>query len=409
MTTAQVPTIYRRLATAIGPEYWQGAVARQETAIRSNHFLGAYLRSEYAIAYQLEKLRVLVAAHGSVPLQACNDRSIFPALGFAAQVLGVLNQCTNKQARTFIRRVRTAFSSAENMHGLRLELQAATNFTRRGKHVSWHRASNCGTFDLLVDDLGTSGLEIECKSISDNKGRRIHRMDALNFWGEVWKDISTVAQHLHTGMAVVFAELGQEVHISGGAFSDAVDEGVRRGYTDGYLRKSIVADPLRRGNTGDNTPAAITVHLVDGEGCRITVAPKGFGSENMSRIQMLKPADGVEGFKKFVVDTVKLAGSNPCPPIVLGIGVGGSFDKVAYLAKKALLRPLDVPNPDPYYAQLEQELLAAINELGIGPQGFGGRTTCLGLAIEQMPTHVAGLPAAVNVSCHVTRRASAEL
>ena len=151
------------------------------------------------------------------------------------------------------------------------------------------------------------------------------------------------------------------------------------------------------------------MHLVDGEGCRITVAPKGFGSENMSQIKMLKPADGVEGFKKFVLDPVKLAGSNPCPPIVLGIGVGGSFDKVAYLAKKALLRPLDVPNPDPYYAQLEQELLAAINELGIGPQGFGGRTTCLGLAIEQMPTHVAGLPAAVNVSCHVTRRASAEL
>ena len=174
-------------------------------------------------------------------------------------------------------------------------------------------------------------------------------------------------------------------------------------------KSTLVADPLRRGNTGDNTPAAITVHLVDGEGCRITVAPKGFGSENMSQIKMLKPADGVEGFKKFVLDTVKLAGSNPCPPIVLGIGVGGSFDKVAYLAKKALLRPLDVPNPDPYYAQLEQELLAAINELGIGPQGFGGRTTCLGLAIEQMPTHVAGLPAAVNVSCHVTRRASAEL
>jgi len=169
------------------------------------------------------------------------------------------------------------------------------------------------------------------------------------------------------------------------------------------------ADPLRLGNTGDNTPAAITVHLVDGDGCTITVAPKGFGSENMSRIQMLKPADGVEGFKKFVVETVKLAGSNPCPPIVLGIGVGGSFDKVAYLAKKALLRPLDIPNPDPYYAQLEQELLAAINELGIGPQGFGGRTTCLGLAIEQMPTHVAGLPVAVNVSCHVTRRASARL
>ena len=211
-----------------------------------------------------------------------------------------------------------------------------------------------------------------------------------------------------TGMACVFIELGQDAHIDGD-LTDAVNEGVRRGYTDGYLRKSIVADPLRRGNTGDNTPAAITVHLVDGDGCTITVAPKGFGSENMSRIQMLKPADGVEGFKKFVVETVRLAGSNPCPPIVLGIGVGGSFDKVAYLAKKALLRPLDVPNPDPYYAALEGELLTAINALGIGPQGFGGKTTCLGLAIEQMPTHVAGLPVAVNVSCHVTRRASAAL
>ena len=226
----------------------------------------------------------------------------------------------------------------------------------------------------------------------------------------LWSNLSAAKEEnlpicQDTGMACVFVELGTDVHIDG-SFEAAIHEGVRRGYTDGYLRKSIVADPLRRGNTGDNTPAAITVHLVDGEGCRITVAPKGFGSENMSQIKMLKPADGVEGFKKFVLDTVKLAGSNPCPPIVLGIGVGGSFDKVAYLAKKALLRPLDVPNPDPYYAQLEQELLAAINELGIGPQGFGGRTTCLGLAIEQMPTHVAGLPAAVNVSCHVTRRAS---
>lgn len=211
-----------------------------------------------------------------------------------------------------------------------------------------------------------------------------------------------------TGMACVFVELGTEVHIAGD-FEAAIHEGVRRGYTDGYLRKSIVADPLRRGNTGDNTPAAITVHLVNGEGCRITVAPKGFGSENMSRIQMLKPADGVEGFKRFVLDTVRQAGSNPCPPVILGIGVGGSFDKVAYLAKKALLRPLDVPNPDPYYAALEAELLEAVNSLGIGPQGFGGKTTCLGLAIEQMPTHVAGLPAAVNVSCHVTRRATAEL
>ena len=211
-----------------------------------------------------------------------------------------------------------------------------------------------------------------------------------------------------TGMACVFVELGTDVHIEGD-FEEAIHAGVRKGYGDGYLRKSIVADPLRRGNTGDNTPAAISVHLVNGDGCRITVAPKGFGSENMSRLKMLKPADGVEGFKEFVLETVKLAGSNPCPPIVLGVGVGGSFDKVAYLAKKALLRPLDQHHPDPYDAQLEQELLDAINALGIGPQGFGGKTTCLGLSIEAMPTHVAGLPVAVNVSCHVTRRATAEL
>ena len=211
-----------------------------------------------------------------------------------------------------------------------------------------------------------------------------------------------------TGMACVFVELGTDVHIEGD-FEEAIHEGVRMGYGEGYLRKSIVGDPLRRGNTGDNTPAAITVHLVKGDGCTVTVAPKGFGSENMSRLAMLKPADGVEGFKKFVLETVKLAGSNPCPPIVLGIGVGGCFDKVAYLAKKALLRPLDQRHPDPYYAALEEELLEAVNALGIGPQGFGGRTTCLGLAIEAMGTHVAGLPVAVNISCHVTRRATAQL
>ena len=211
-----------------------------------------------------------------------------------------------------------------------------------------------------------------------------------------------------TGMACVFVELGQDVHIEGD-FEQAVHEGVRRGYGEGYLRKSIVGDPLRRVNTGDNTSAAITLRLVPGEGCTITVAPKGFGSENMSRLGMLKPADGVEGVKKFVLDTVRQAGPNPCPPIVLGVGVGGSFDKVAYLAKHALLRPIDQPNADPYYAQLEGELLEEINAMGIGPQGFGGQTTCLGLSIEAAPTHVAGLPVAVNVSCHVTRRATAQL
>ncbi len=211
-----------------------------------------------------------------------------------------------------------------------------------------------------------------------------------------------------TGMAVVFAEVGQEVHIDGD-FEAAVNEGVRRGYGEGYLRKSIVGDPLRRVNTGDNPPAALHLRLVPGDKLRLTVAPKGFGSENMSRLAMLRPADGVEGVERFVLETVRLAGPNPCPPMVLGVGIGGSFDGVALLAKQALLRPLDRPNPDEYYAKLEIKLLAAVNELGIGPQGFGGKTTALGLAIEAAPTHVAGLPVAVNVSCHATRRASAEL
>ncbi len=211
-----------------------------------------------------------------------------------------------------------------------------------------------------------------------------------------------------TGMACVFVELGQQVALDGN-LEEAIHEGVRRGYDQGYLRKSVVGDPLNRVNTGDNTPAFITTHLVPGDTLTITVAPKGAGSENMSRLAMLKPADGVEGVKEFVLDTVLKAGSNPCPPIVLGIGIGGSFDKVAYLAKKALLRPIDQPNPDPYYAALEQELLEKINATGIGPQGFGGRTTCLGLAIEQMPAHVACLPVAVNMSCHVTRRATGSL
>lgn len=211
-----------------------------------------------------------------------------------------------------------------------------------------------------------------------------------------------------TGMACVFVELGQDVHIDGD-FEEAVNNGVRRGYGEGYLRKSVVCDPLRRVNTGDNTPALLTVKLTRGDKMRITVMPKGFGSENMSALKMLKPADGVEGVKNFVLETVEKAGANPCPPIIVGVGIGGSFDKAAYLAKHALLRPIDEPNPDEYYAALESELLDKINALGIGPQGFGGKTTALAVLIEAMPTHVAGLPVAVNISCHATRRASASL
>jgi len=208
-----------------------------------------------------------------------------------------------------------------------------------------------------------------------------------------------------TGMACVFAEIGQDVHIEGD-FEEAIHEGVRIGYRDGYLRKSIVGDPIRRGNTNDNTPASITVRLVKGDELRLTVMPKGFGSENMSKLAMLKPADGLEGVKEFIMNAVVAAGSNACPPMVIGVGIGGSFDKAAYLAKHALLRPVNERNADPYYAALEEELLEKVNALGIGPQGFGGGTTALGLNIETMPTHVAGLPVAVNISCHVTRRAS---
>lgn len=211
-----------------------------------------------------------------------------------------------------------------------------------------------------------------------------------------------------TGMACVFVRLGGGVRIEGD-LTAAVNEGVRQGYEQGYLRKSIVADPLRRVNTGDNTPALLTLEWTAGETLEITVAPKGAGSENMSRLAMLKPADGEAGVRRFVLETVRTAGANPCPPVIVGVGIGGSFDKAALLAKKALLRPLDVPNPDPCYAALEAQLLDEVNTLGIGPQGFGGRTTALGLSIEAAPTHVASLPVAVNMSCHATRRASARI
>jgi len=205
-----------------------------------------------------------------------------------------------------------------------------------------------------------------------------------------------------TGMACVFLKIGQEVHINGD-MEEAVNEGVRQGYDQGYLRKSVVRDPLDRVNTKDNTPAVIYYELVPGDKVEITVGPKGFGSENMSQIKMLKPSDGLQGVKDFILKVVEDAGPNPCPPIVVGVGVGGTFDRAALLAKKALMRPVDQRSADPFYAALEEEMLEKINALGIGPQGFGGRTTALAVNIETFPTHIAGLPVAVNINCHVTR------
>lgn len=212
-----------------------------------------------------------------------------------------------------------------------------------------------------------------------------------------------------TGFAVVFVELGQDVHLVGGDLYEAVNEGVRQGYQEGYLRKSIVADPLRRKNTGDNTPAVVHVKLVPGEHVRVTFAPKGGGSENMSGIAMLRPADGVEGVKKFVLERVSQAGPNPCPPTVVGVGIGGTFEVAAYLSKLALLRPLGQRNPDPYYAALEAELLQAVNRLGIGPAGLGGTTTSLDVHVEAHPCHIASLPVAVNIQCHSARHKEVEL
>ena len=209
-----------------------------------------------------------------------------------------------------------------------------------------------------------------------------------------------------TGMACVFLEIGQDVHFVGGDLTQAINEGVRKGYRDGFLRKSVVLDPIRRGNTNDNTPAMIYTQIVPGELVKITVAPKGFGSENMSAIRMFKPSDGLPAIKDFILETVEKAGANCCPPMVVGVGIGGTFDKAALLAKQALLRPVTTHNPDPFYAQLEAEMLEKVNRLGIGPQGFGGRTTALGLNIEVLPTHIAGMPCAINMSCHVTRHKS---
>ena len=212
-----------------------------------------------------------------------------------------------------------------------------------------------------------------------------------------------------TGMAVVFAEIGQDVHFVGGSFEAAVNKGGARGYTEGYLRCSVVADPLRRVNTGNNTPAVIHTRIVDGSGVKLTVAPKGFGSENMSSVKMFTPSATREDIIDYVVDCARRAGSNPCPPMVLGVGIGGTFEQCALLAKTALCRSVSEPNCDEFYADMEKEILEKVNSLDIGPQGFGGKTTALSIAIEARPTHIAGLPVAVNVGCHVTRHITVEL
>lgn len=212
-----------------------------------------------------------------------------------------------------------------------------------------------------------------------------------------------------TGMAVVFVEIGQEVHITGGSLTEAINEGVRRGYEKGFLRKSVVSDPLERRNSGDNTPAVIHYEITEGDRLKIILAPKGFGSENMSGVRMLKPSDGINGVKNFIEEMVDKAGPNPCPPVIVGVGIGGTMEKAALLAKKALLRPVDSRNPRESIRKLEEEMLDRINRLGIGPAGLGGRLTAMAVNIEVFPTHIAGLPVALNMSCHVTRHAEAVL
>lgn len=258
---------------------------------------------------------------------------------------------------------------------------------------------------VLPDDL-TGRLQEAAGQETDPLGREILGDLERNLDAAARLDVPVCQD---TGMAVVFAEVGQEVHIAGGLLEDAVNAGVRKGYVEGLLRLSVVSDPMRRVNSGDNTPAVLHTRLTAGDSLRLTVAPKGFGSENMSGIRMLTPAAGREAVIAAVTDIVRAAGSNPCPPMVLGVGIGGDFELCAFLAKKALCRSLSQPNPDPYYAELERDMLEAVNGLGIGPQGFGGRTTALGLNIEAYPTHIAGLPVAVNVGCHVTRHKTAVL
>ncbi len=252
---------------------------------------------------------------------------------------------------------------------------------------------------FLTDDM-KEALDNACRNEESPLGKQVlgQLQHNLKIAGE---DMIPICQD--TGMAVVFMEIGQDVHFEGGDLEEAINEGVRRGYVDGFLRKSVVRDPLERVNTGDNTPAIIHYNIVPGENVRITVAPKGFGSENMSRIFMLKPADGIEGVKNAILTAVKDAGPNACPPMVVGVGIGGTFEKCAFLAKKALTRPVNIHSDIPYIKDMEEEMLEKINESGIGPGGLGGTKTALAVNINTYPTHIAGLPVAVNICCHVNR------
>ena len=273
--------------------------------------------------------------------------------------------------------------------------------------------------ELITETVARLAVEANCQLPCDIK-KRIEDARAAEPWPTAQGILDKIIENYgiagennvpicqDTGVCCVFLKIGQDVHIRGD-LKAAVDEGVRRGYGEGYLRKSVVKDPLRRVNTGDNTPAMLYTEIVPGDKLEVTVAPKGFGSENMSRLAMLKPSDGIEGVKAFILKTVEEAGPNPCPPIVVGVGIGGTFDKAAYLAKKALMRSTDERNADEFYAALEDEMLEKINALGVGPQGFGGKTTALAVNIEWMPTHIAGLPVAVNINCHVTRHKTAVL
>ena len=260
-------------------------------------------------------------------------------------------------------------------------------------------ARMCGPLACIMPTDVWSAME-EALDREDGQNARSVLKELLENYDVAAKESIPICQD--TGMVVVFLDVGRDVHFLGDPY-EAINEGVRRGYREAALRMSVVGDPLRRVNTGDNTPALVTTRLVPGDKVTLTFLTKGFGSENMSRLAMLRPADGLEGVKRFVLDTAAKAGPNACPPLVLGIGIGGTFDQVALAAKRALARELGEPHPDPFYAQLEAEILKEVNQLGLGPQGMGGRTTALAVAIETLPTHIAGLPVACNINCHVAR------